>query len=82
MRLKSGNYSYRRWLGFVTRDEVRQWQIEGLAVIPVKLEIDAYGLEDGLGHPWHELDSGQYIQGCLTGEGVYGVLDSGVPRVV
>ncbi len=82
VRLKSGDYTYKRWLGFVSREQAGRWQMEQLLAIPVKLEINAYSQGEGLGYPWHELSRGQYIQGCLTGLGVYGVLDRGTPRLI
>ncbi|MGB5708149.1 MAG: hypothetical protein WBM41_15115 [Arenicellales bacterium] len=48
---------------------------------PVKLHIHSYQAED-YGH-WILLKDNECIQGCVVvGEGVYGVLIDGVPRVV
>ena len=52
-----------RWLGFIKRENARRSTGR-----PVKLVISRVGKED--------LQSGQYVQGCLVEEGVYAVIDS------
>lgn len=48
---------------------------------PVKLNIHSYHTEDH--GPWILLKDNEYIQGCVVvGEGVYGVMIEGVPRVI
>lgn len=77
---RDGELGYFSWLGFIERDEAVV--LEG--AVPVKLEVVAYSLRDGMPAEWINLDrvSGEMIQGCFVGNGVYAVIESGVPRIV
>lgn len=61
------------WRGFV--------DLERAQGSPVKLHIHSYQAENS--GPWTPLRENECIQGCVVvGEGVYGVLIDGVPRVI
>lgn len=61
------------WRGFV--------DVKGARGQPVKLNIHSYQARDY--GPWILLKENECIQGCVVvGDGVYGVLVDGVPRVI
>ena len=67
----------------LTRDIIWRGFVESLHAkgTPVKLDVHSYQVE-AFG-PWITLRENEYIQGCVAvGQGVYGVLIDGVPRVV
>ena len=77
VKLKTGEYRYVRWRGFIGVEAAKQSQ-----GTPVKLQMTAYAVND-LAFDWVELQPGEHIQGCLAADGVSAVLDShGFPRVV
>ena len=78
--LRNGEFRYFTWLGFIEREKARSL----VGGIPVKLEIAAYSMNADMPANWVDLDieSGQTIQGCYDGFGVYAVTEHGVPRVV
>lgn len=65
--LRDGGGQPVTWLGFIGRADAK------LAGRPVKLKIQRV---DGV-----DLKPGEYVHGCLTSEGVYGVIDSQVAIV-
>ena len=77
---RDGEVGYFSWLGFIERDKAVV--LEG--AVPVKLEVVAYSLRDGMPAEWIDLDrvSGEIIQGGFVGNGVYAVIESGEPRIV
>jgi hypothetical protein len=75
VRQRNGEYRYVTWLGFISRDEAIH------SGRPVKLEISRMGYERGVSTDWIDVLAGQHIQGCLTPEGVYAVLEP-VVRVI
>ncbi len=77
--LKNGETIYKRWLGFIDVEEARRMNRMGIAV-PVRLSVEQYSNE-ALNFRWEDLRTGQFIQGCLVDEGVYGVTESSV-RIV
>ena len=61
------------WRGFV--------DVRSAKGRPVKLKIHSYQTKDH--GSWILLKENEFIQGCLVvGEGVYGILVNGVPRVI
>jgi hypothetical protein len=55
-----------RWLGFLPLDDAKQLP----RAKAVKLDVDRYS---DTGVDWVSLRPGEYVQGCLTAEGVYAV---------
>ena len=76
VKLKSGDLRYIRWLGFIGLDKAK----EGRG-IPVKLCVSGYA-EEALDPRWIMLNSDCYIQGCLSEEGVYGIVMRRTARVI
>ena len=74
---RNGEYRYVPWLGFLDRSEAT---VRGK---PVKLLIDRIGQGDfdGWNIRWLEVERGRHVQGCLTAQGVYAVIDQSV-RVI
>ena len=72
---RSGDYRYVRWLGFVDR------QLAGRLGRPVKLEVDRIGRSADFGATWEDVPPGKHVQGCLTREGVYAVVEDKVRLV-
>lgn len=72
---RSGDYGFVPWLGFIDRGKAER---TGRAV---KLQIARVGHLDGVRTCWLDLKPGEHVQGCLTREGAYAVLDLDV-RVV
>lgn len=60
-----------RWLGFVALEDAKQLP----RAKAVRLEVDRYS---DTGVDWVRLKPGEFVQGCLTAEGVYAVT---TPRV-
>lgn len=77
---RDGEVGYFTWLGFIELDEAVL--LEG--AVPVKLAVVAYSLRDYMPADWVDLDkkTGEMIQGCFVGTGVYAVVKEGVPRIV
>ncbi|OUR92803.1 hypothetical protein A9Q81_15920 [Gammaproteobacteria bacterium 42_54_T18] len=76
VRLKTGEYRYVRWLGFLDVEKAK-----GGKGTPVKIKVTAYA-EESFNPRWMVLEH-RHIQGCMVvGEGVYGVTIMGVPKVV
>ena len=66
---RSGEYRYVRWLGFINRDEAKS---HGK---PVKLEISRIGMASDVGVVWEDVPKGKHVQGCLTRDGAYAVVE-------
>ena len=77
---RDGEISYLKWLGFVERTDAANW----LSAVSVKIDVVAYSIKDCMPAYWIDLDrgTGEMIQGCYVGTGVYAVTEQGVPRVV
>ncbi len=73
--LRSGEYRYVRWLGFIGRERARH------TGRPAKLEIARIGRVRGHSVTWEAVPEGAHVQGCLTREGAYAVVEASV-RVV
>lgn len=75
VKLTSGEVRYVRWLGFLDVDVARA--IKGAKA--VKLDVQRYSNNaGGWAGDWVDLQPGQFVQGCLTAEGVFGVIATGV----
>ncbi len=72
---RSGEYGYVPWLGFIDRSKAAR------TGRPVKLLIARVGRLDGVRTCWRDLKPGEHVQGCLTREGAYAVMDLDV-RVI
>ena len=73
--LRTGEYQYVRWLGFIERDK---------AVYigkPVKIRIDRIGIPSGMSTVWDDAPAGKHVQGCLTERGVFAVVENSVRLV-
>lgn len=81
VRLRDGSCRFIRWLGFMERCQAQSLGRAGLAV-PVRLVLASYQAGDDLTAPRVEVPEGGFIQGCLLSEGVFAVVESGVPRIV
>ena len=79
-RRRNGEYFYASWLGFIDLDIARKKPY----AIPVKINITAYSIEEGISPQWINVDSErEHLQGCFTNKGVYGVMiNKGTPRIV
>lgn len=75
VRRQNGEYRYVRWLGFVSKDEAKRLGR------PVKLEISRVGQGEDFRIEWVEVPPGRHVQGCLTREGVYAVVEATVKIV-
>lgn len=75
---KDGDFVRVNWLGFIDLGDARG--IKGAR--PVKLDIRAYSVSPTPWPKWIYLSENEAIQGCLTGNGVYAVVKSGMPRIV
>ncbi|MEQ8860069.1 MAG: hypothetical protein RIC56_15600 [Pseudomonadales bacterium] len=73
--MRSGEYRYVRWLGFIGRERART---EGK---PVRLEISRIGRCRGHSVTWEPVPEGSHVQGCLTPLGAYAVVEATV-RIV
>lgn len=73
--LRSGEYRYVRWLGFIGRERART------TGRPAKLEIAKIGRTRGHSVEWQVVPDGAHVQGCLTRDGAYAVVEASV-RVV
>lgn len=75
VRQRSGEYRYVPWLGFLSReDAVRIGR-------PVKLKVLRIGHERQSATEWIDVPAAQHVQGCLTPEGAYAVVETAV-RVI
>lgn len=72
VRRRNGEYRYVAWLGFLDRGEARE---RGQ---PVKLLVTRVGRSTSHGTVWRDLATGQHVQGCLTRQGAYAVIDTDV----
>lgn len=72
---RNGEYGFVPWLGFLERSKAAR------TGRPVKLQIARVGLLDGVRTHWRDLKPGEHVQGCLTREGAYAVMDLDV-RIV
>jgi hypothetical protein len=72
---RNGDYQYRAWLGFVDRREALKLGK------PVKLQITRVGQQGDFGTAWRDVPKGRHVQGCLTSQGVYAVVDWSVKLV-
>lgn len=78
VKLTSGEVRHVRWIGFIDLEVARAIK----QAIPVKLDVTRYSNKPGAwASDWVDLKPGEYVQGCLTVEGVYAVLATGV-RIV
>ena len=80
VRTRDGEYIYYPWLGFITADKAKGTQ----NARPVKLKVQRIGTAGVLNNratQWQEVPDDKHIQGCLTQQGVYAVVDVNV-RVV
>ena len=77
---RDGEVGYFSWLGFIERAEAIAWP----GAVPVKIDVVAYSLRDGMPADWVDLnkENGEMIQGCFVGNGVYAVVKDGMPRIV
>ena len=73
--IRDGAVKYARWPGFIPLDEAKKKP--GLR--PVRLETQRYSSGDRF--EWTDVKPGEYVQGCLTEEGVYAVVTSSIPIV-
>jgi len=76
--LRGDGLAYRNWAGFIDVLEARSMP----GAIPVKLDMFAYLPNDEIGCKRIDLESGQYVQGCVVGRMVYGVLNAGEVVIV
>ena len=67
--IKSGEYRYLPWLGFIERDRALR------VGKPVKLRISRVGLESDFSTTWTDIDSDKHVLGCRTEKGVYAVVE-------
>mgnify|MGYP000188353390 CR=1 FL=1 len=74
--LRTGGVRYIRWLGFIDVSSARSLR----GGVPVKLVAAAYRSEILFSRI--DLEPGQYVQGFLVNDGVYGVLVDGTPRII
>jgi hypothetical protein len=72
---RDGSYRYVRWLGFVDRHRA------GELGRPVKLQVNRIGRAADFGATWVDVPAGKHVQGCLTAEGVYAVVEETVRLV-
>ena len=69
--LKNGECLSVPWCGFVSRQAAKK-----MTARSVKIRALRWGYDLGLSIEWHEIPSGQYVQACLTEQGVFAVVDS------
>ncbi|MEM6483883.1 MAG: hypothetical protein AAF662_02695 [Pseudomonadota bacterium] len=69
VRRRDNSVVYVRWLGFVSVDDAKSMS----GSRPVKLEASRVSHESGLATNWIDLEPGEFVQGCLTDQGVYAV---------
>ena len=74
VRLDSGGIRYMQWAGFIELEVARAIK----NAVPVKLVVDRYSNANGWATDWIRLKPGEFVQGCVTPEGVYGVVETGV----
>lgn len=76
---KDGDFERVPWLGYLERDDAAK---HGNAK-PVKLDVVEYSVAPGEWPPrWRRVPEGMAVQGCLTAEGVFAVVEDGMPRLV
>ena len=69
--LKNGECRSVPWCGFVSRQAAKKMQARSVKIRSLRWVYDL-----GLSIEWHEIPSGQYVQACLTEQGVFAVVDS------
>lgn len=67
VRLKSGDFRFLPWGGFVEES------LQGIGR-PVKLKIDAYTLNNGWNAEWTELKAGQFLLGSVYEQRAYTIV--------
>ena len=72
VRRRNGEYRYVPWLGFLDRCDARD---RGRSV---KLLVARVGRSTQHGTVWRDLEPGQHVQGCLTRQGAFAVVDTDV----
>ena len=75
--MRNGQYHHVPWLGFVSAAEARQLP----RARPVKLKIARIGKIKEINTQWQDVPRGKHVQGCLTQQGVYAIVNMDV-RVV
>lgn len=75
---KDGSSRYVSWRGFMDLEEAR----ENPKFKPVKVLAVEYSVSPGFGDRWRKLGERECIQGCLTRNGVYAVVEDGKPRII
>ena len=70
-RLKSGEYQYVRWGGFIRSAQAKLLH----DARPVRLEIYAYYKNDGIPSDRCELDKTKHIHGCLSANVAFAIYD-------
>lgn len=74
--LKNGETQSHLWLGFIDLEKARKMK----HAIAVKLMVTQYS-NDEIRMGWISVPNGEYVQGCLTDQGVYGVTQTTVRLV-
>ena len=69
--LKNGEFRSVPWCGLISKQAAKKMQAR-----PVKIRALRWGYDLGHSIEWQEIPDGKFLQGCLTGEGVYAVVDS------
>lgn len=78
VKLACGEVRYVPWVGFIDVDVAKSIK----HATAVKLDVARYSNNaGGWASEWTDLQASEYVQGCLTAEGVYGVLTTGVKIV-
>jgi hypothetical protein len=76
--MRSGERKWQRWLGFIDVEVARR--LPGASA--VKLDVTAASTETPFMGKWIYLRETEGVQGCRIGEGVFGVTESTMPKVV
>ena len=72
---RDGSYTYVPWLGFIERSKAKS------CGKPVKLLIARVGRKDSWNTIWEDIAEGRHVQGCITSNGAFAVIDHGVKIV-
>lgn len=75
-RLKSGEYDYSRWFGFLDINQAKR--LPGAR--PIKLQVWAY--QKDLSKERVDLKEGEHLQGCFFQGMAFAVLVGGLPRII
>ena len=73
--LRSGDYRYLPWLGFIERERAKRMGK------PVKLRISRVGQQADFATVWIDVAQSRHVLGCRTDKGVYAVVEQGVRLV-